>query len=197
MSVSETNPMPKSSNNGRFDRAAWLRAALNVLASDGQARLNVEKLAGKLGVTKGSFYYHFRNRQDFIEKLLAFWEEEFTQQQLRALAASKAPAHERLFRLAVRVEREQLNKFDTAFRCWAAQDTLVAKVVRRVDAARFTAIKAIFAEIGFTGVDLIERTRIFVLFHSSLSIVQVPDESPVTDDLIRERVRFFTQSRGD
>jgi len=189
--------LKRSRNDGRFDRDAWLRAALNVLAVEGQARLNVEKLAGKLGVTKGSFYYHFRDRQDFVEKLLAFWEEEFTQGQLRALAASKAPAYERLLQLAVRVEREQLNKFDTAFRCWAAQDTSVAKVVRRVDAARYTAIKAIFAEIGFAGVDLIERTRIFVLFHSSLGIVQVPDEMPVTDELIQERVRFFTQSRGD
>ena len=57
MLTPDTTPMPKSSDGGRFDRAAWLWAALNVLARDGQARLNVEKLAGKLGVTKGSFYY--------------------------------------------------------------------------------------------------------------------------------------------
>ena len=188
--------MPRSRSDGRFDRSAWLRAALNVLALEGQARLNVDKLAGKLGVTKGSFYYHFSNRQDFIQKLLAFWEEEFTQKQLRALAANKAPAHERLFQIAIRIEHDQLNKFDTAFRSWGAQDTSVAKVVRRVDAARFEALKAIFAEIGFVGVDLIERTRIFFLFHSSLGVVHVPDESPITDDLIRERVRLFTQSRG-
>lgn len=43
----------------RFHREAWLAAALDVLAEEGQAKLRIDKLAGDLGVTKGSFYHHF------------------------------------------------------------------------------------------------------------------------------------------
>lgn len=184
--------MPRSRNDGRFDRASWLRAALNVLARDGQARLNVEKLAGELGVTKGSFYYHFRNREDFVAKLLAFWEAEYTTRQQDALAESSAPAEERLFQIMKTIEKDSLTQFDIAFRSWAAQDSSVAEVVRRVDAARFSAIKSLFAELGFTGADLIERTRIWLLFYSSIGNVFVPDETPATEEMIRNRLHFFT-----
>jgi len=52
----------------------WLEAALQVLASDGASAVSVEPLAKKLGVTKGSFYWHFKNRKVLIQNLLEYWE---------------------------------------------------------------------------------------------------------------------------
>jgi AcrR family transcriptional regulator len=68
-------PKPRQAPAPRFDREAWLEAALEVLARQGQAKLRVETLARQLGVTKGSFYHHFKNREAFLKALLAYWAE--------------------------------------------------------------------------------------------------------------------------
>jgi hypothetical protein len=62
----------------RFHREAWLAAALNVLAEEGQAKLRIDKLAADLGVTKGSFYQDFTSRDDFVQQLLDFWSRTYT-----------------------------------------------------------------------------------------------------------------------
>lgn len=187
--------MAAPARDGRFDRVTWLKAALEVLARNGQAKLNVEKLAAELGVTKGSFYHHFQDKKDFLKLLIEYWEEEFTYRQRAALEASKAPPCDRLFQIMHAIQREQLTRYDIAFRSWAAQDSAVADAVRRVDSTRFEAIKAIFADIGFEGEELHERTLVWLLFHSAIGSVQVPGDKTVADAGIRSRLHFFTDRR--
>lgn len=62
----------------RLDRDAWTRAALEVLGERGVAGLAIEPLARSLGTTKGSFYWHFRDREDLIRAALERWEGEET-----------------------------------------------------------------------------------------------------------------------
>ena len=52
---------------------------MEVLAKEGQAKLRVDALASQLGVTKGSFYWHFKNRDDLFAHLLDYWTHELTQ----------------------------------------------------------------------------------------------------------------------
>ena len=66
-------------NNKKLTANDWLEAALNVLASDGVSAVAVEPLAKKLGVTKGSFYWHFKNREDLITNVIVYWESIETQ----------------------------------------------------------------------------------------------------------------------
>ena len=54
-------------------KEAWARAAIEMLATEGVGGVNVEALARRLGITKGSFYWHFRDRQDLIESALELW----------------------------------------------------------------------------------------------------------------------------
>ena len=62
----------------RLDRDAWARAALDVMGERGVAGLAVEPLARSLGTTKGSFYWHFRDREDLIQAALERWENQET-----------------------------------------------------------------------------------------------------------------------
>jgi AcrR family transcriptional regulator len=62
----------------RLDRDVWTRAALEVLGKRGVAGLAIEPLAKSLGTTKGSFYWHFRDREDLIRAALERWENEET-----------------------------------------------------------------------------------------------------------------------
>src|ERR1041385_3058034 len=60
----------------RLDKNQWLRATRLALLTGGPDAVRVEPLARELGVTKGSFYWHFGDRADLLEALLVEWEEE-------------------------------------------------------------------------------------------------------------------------
>lgn len=66
--------MTKLTNN-KISADAWLDEALQALAGQGWQAVAVEPLAKKLGVTKGSFYWHFKNRGELVTQLLSFWEQ--------------------------------------------------------------------------------------------------------------------------
>src|SRR5262245_30715593 len=59
-----------------LDRGDWVRAARLALLEGGPDAVKVERLARKLRVSKGSFYWHFKNRQELLEYLLREWEQE-------------------------------------------------------------------------------------------------------------------------
>ena len=70
--------MPETTLKGaRSDKEVWLRAALETVATEGGENLRIEPLARRLGLTKGSFYHHFRDRQDFIDQMVDYWVERF------------------------------------------------------------------------------------------------------------------------
>ena len=56
-----------------LDRHEWIEAAIELLAEQGVQGMRVELLAKNFGVTKGSFYWHFKDRQDLVDGVLATW----------------------------------------------------------------------------------------------------------------------------
>ncbi|MFN8076021.1 MAG: TetR/AcrR family transcriptional regulator [Kineosporiaceae bacterium] len=83
----------------RLDREAWVDAASAALREGGPARVGVERLAAELGVTKGSFYWHFSSRADLLGAALDRWEERATAEVIDANEAAGGSAQERLRRL--------------------------------------------------------------------------------------------------
>lgn len=69
------------------------------LAESGLGGVAVEPLAKRLGTTKGSFYWHFRSRDDLVVAALSLWEQEGTDSAISALEALPAgqPRLRRLF----------------------------------------------------------------------------------------------------
>lgn len=176
----------------RFDKEAWLRAAMDVLAGRGQAKLNVEGIAKKLGVTKGSFYHHFESRQDFVRSLLTYWAKAFTERVTEEIGSLQAPADERLLALMELVQSEGLDRYDTAFRSWAAQDPEVAAIVREVDEVRYRFIRSLFEEMGFAGQDLEDRVHIWLVYHSAQRSVHLPAGDGDLLKTVRRLHAFFT-----
>jgi AcrR family transcriptional regulator len=84
--------MPKKPDAPRqqLDREAWIKAALDILAEKGLDGIRVEVLAKRLRVTKGSFYWHFKDRRDLLDAVLETWKEgriKDIQKQTRAVPA--------------------------------------------------------------------------------------------------------------
>ena len=127
----------------------WCRAALLAFGEGGEKAMAVEPLARKLGVTKGSFYWHFSSREDLLRRALAMWEEEGTAAVIAALGDAGRPADRlhALFALALR-DPEEI-RAEAALQAAAARGhAVIAPVVARVNAARLAYLEAQYAELG-------------------------------------------------
>lgn len=175
----------------RFHREAWLAAALDVLAEQGQAKLRIDKLAADLGVTKGSFYHHFKSRDDFVEKLLDYWARRYTDRVIDEIGALQMPARERLLEMMRLIVRERLDRYDIAFRSWAAQEPSVAEMVREVDIKRHHYCRSLFAEMGFQGAELEFRTHAFLAYQVGKGVIFVPDVLRDPDERLQWAEGFF------
>lgn len=178
----------------RLSRNDWLARAMDVVTKKGHAKLNIDDLCRKLGVTKGSFYAHFEGRADFVQQFVAYWAAEFTQiavSTIDQLADQSAEA--RLLAIMRMIHKKRLARYDVAVRAWAAQDSTVAKGVEEVDRIRFGYIRAIFHDMGFRGTDLDLRTRLFVVYYSSFEAMRLPATKLDADEEIRLRHAFFTR----
>ena len=152
--------MKKSNKSGqRLSRVQWLENALEVLAQNGQAGLRIQGLADALGVSRGSFYWHFRDRDDFIRAILDYWHEVYTAPVPDLVEAQGGSAEERLLWIIRLVYEKDETRYDLPIRSWAIQDSMVAKMVRRTDRYRLTYIRRLFTEMGFSGLELEIRTR--------------------------------------
>jgi hypothetical protein len=94
------------------------------------------------------------------------------------------------------IERRGLDRYDIAFRSWAAQEPSVAKSVRKVDLARYRFIRSLFAQMGFEGDELEDRARIWLVFESAQHTIYLPKASGSVEDAINRRHAFFTQPRS-
>jgi len=133
-------------------REDWLRAARLALLHRGPHGVRVETLARVLGVTKGSFYWHFKDRRELMEALLREWEEEaelLTEALRRADPISALPEIvKELGRRNLASERGE-SASDAAIFSWAALDQHVAKRTERsvMRSSKFS-IKSALERIG-------------------------------------------------
>ncbi|GJF31087.1 TetR family transcriptional regulator [Kitasatospora sp. NE20-6] len=126
----------------------WAQAALTVFGEGGLAAVAVEPLAAKLGTTKGSFYWHFANRDAVVVAALSLWEQRFTEATIAALAAEPDPVA-RLRALFTRVSGFAEQNAVAVNVLASADHELVAPVVRRVVQRRIDYLVGLFEEIGF------------------------------------------------
>jgi AcrR family transcriptional regulator len=137
---------------------------MDLLAHNGGAKIRIDTLVSRLGVSKGSFYWHFQDRSDFIRCLVDYWDRHFTRTVAQVVGDSRAPASERLRLLMEAVSSKELYKYELPVRSWASHEPGVAKLVRKVDRFRLRFVRSLFAEMGFEGRELDIRARTLVTF---------------------------------
>lgn len=127
----------------------WLHSASLRLASDGVEFVRVELLARDLGVSKGSFYWHFRDREDLLAQLLGGWEKE-EKDWLEAPVAGIHSAASRWARFVNRCAAPDRLRLEAATRSWARKDARVAVRVKALEARRASYLAEILRETGFS-----------------------------------------------
>jgi AcrR family transcriptional regulator len=164
-------------------RSQWLSAGLEALRKGGVAAVRVERLAGEVGVTKGSFYHHFRDRGALLEALLEFWSREMTDAEFERIGALRGGLAARLVALAEDVLEKGMGRYDPAIRAWARNDRKVAAAVAQVDRRRVRALTDLFQEAGFGAAQARSRARLFYTFLLGEPQVRAPAREP--DELER------------
>jgi AcrR family transcriptional regulator len=144
-----------------LNRESWIRAALFAIADGGTAAVAVEPLAERLGATKGSFYWHFRNRDELIEEALRLWEREGTDAFIERLAPVADPV-ERLRRLLAEAMDDEAQGSGPADATLLASgaDPLVAPVIDRVQRKRLAFLEGCFRELGLPPAAARDRARL-------------------------------------
>ena len=145
-------------------RAQWLNAGLQALRKGGVAAVRVERLAADVGVTKGSFYHHFRDRGALLEEVLEYWSREMTDAEFARIQTLRGGLAPRLVALAEDVLEKGMGRYDPAVRAWAREDRKVAAAVAQVDRRRVKALAGFFEEGGFSPAEARTRARTFYAF---------------------------------
>lgn len=144
----------------------WIDAATEVLVDQGIDHVRVDVLAQQLGVTRGSFYWHFRDREDLLRKVLEAWHQRSTENLTKRLQTAREDPVDQLRdiislpfrgRAAVRGARIEL-----AIRAWARRDEATRRAVDESDANRLAYIAQVFSSLGFAPAEA--RARAFLLY---------------------------------
>ena len=134
----------------RLDQDVWVRAALEAIAEGGLTAVAVVPLAERLGVTKGSFYWHFPNREALIEAALADWEQSHTAAVITEIEAASSDPLEQLRLLFKRVsELAARDRIELALLATADHQT-VQPVLARVTRRRLEFTTRLFERLGFS-----------------------------------------------
>jgi AcrR family transcriptional regulator len=147
-----------------LNRDHWIQAGRKALEDGGVEAVRVEVLAKELGVSKGSFYWHFKNRQDLLEALLERWES-VTDWLIEMSHAEKTPRVRlrKLFTLIQDLWSQGEGSPDPAIFAWSQQDKHVAQSVARVEAKRLAFLKKIFLDAGFKPPEAVRRAEVSYL----------------------------------
>ena len=174
----------------RLGREDWLAAALEVLKSEGVGKVNVVRIARDLGVTSGSFYWHFKDRNDLLRSLLDFWVRSQTEAILEKV--DQGTPSERLLKLMEILTLGEQARYEVAVRAWAGFDNMAAEVVRGTDKRRIEWLRSIFLELGFSGIEAEMRARLFVYYQLAEPIVLWREPKSKRREIIRLRHRLLT-----
>ena len=175
----------------RLDAAAWIAAALDVMADGGIDAVRVEPLAKTLGVTKGSFYWHFADRRALLDAMLHGWMEGRVVSIRRQAAERDAPAVvlRELADLFTRRANIRGLTIELAIRSYARTDERAAKAVHTVDRERLQRATQLFVGLGWPRAKAQERGILFYsyLFGQSLldpQVVPPADREKAIDALL-------------
>lgn len=150
--------------NKQLNRESWVLSAFDTLYEFGIDAVRIEPLAKKMKVTKGSFYWHFKNRSELHDALLNYWEKEMTQSVLNAANEFHGSPRQRLINTLREIVGKERTKYDPAVRTWARNDAKVRKVVEYIDKIRLSFLHGLFVDIGFDQQEAEIRSRLMYYY---------------------------------
>lgn len=157
--VAEKGITPTEST--RLQRFDWLLAALDVFVKEGIDAVRITRLADELGVTRGSYYWHFENRADLINSLISYWRDKNTSVIVDAVqnVTSLSEGIFGLFDTCVDPDRFD-PRLDLAVREWARRSDTIRMELDQADEIRLQAITELFKRFDYPMPQALIRARV-------------------------------------
>lgn len=171
----------------RLTPADWAQAALDAIGRGGVDAVAVEAVAADLGATKGSFYWHFTNRDALIEAALELWEQRRTEAVIQLLEREPDPARRLRIVMEGGIELGRTERAEVALLSNPGHPA-VLRAVRRVARRRISYMSDQLEALGWTPDDA--RARAVLLYYVYVGHMQMAHVAPrlVTADVRRKQV---------
>lgn len=152
----------------RHDRGPnkWLDTAITTLIEEGVDAVRVERLATRMGLSRGSFYHHYKDRDDLLRAVLEHYIQINHQNLVAMLPALKGTSKDKLWTLWTATASQEFRDYDWAIRMWGMHDEQVAKVLKEIDVKRMDVMIGLFMEMGFNEDE--SWIRAALAYHGSL-----------------------------
>ncbi|MDX2277340.1 MAG: TetR/AcrR family transcriptional regulator [Hyphomonadaceae bacterium] len=178
----------------KLSRNDWIREAGREIAYGGIGAVNVNTIARNLGVTKGSFYWHFETRDDLLQAFLAEWREQETLSVIDNIEKEGGTHRRRLERLAALAVRDiepmlLAGRQELFVREWAIQDELAQKAVESVDRLRTHYLVQLFVGMGLARMRAVLHANL--LYTCLLGQMLIPEGSKDRALVIRQMVKHL------
>jgi AcrR family transcriptional regulator len=170
----------------QLDRSDWIEAAIDVLADQGTDGLRVEVLAKNFGVTKGSFYWHFKDRNDLLMAVLNTWKEGRIKDIIKQTTALPGKEQAQIFHV-IQVYTLARNRkgipIELAVRDWARRDAQAAAIVEEVDTWRLECTRKLFVACGLSEKEAKSRSLLLYAYVFGQSLMSYQHFDPDLDAL--------------
>ena len=178
-------------------RQVWLDTARQALIEEGTAGIEVNKLAKRLGSSRGGFYWFFKSRAQLLDELLEYWVQTSTMQfdRLPNGGGTGIDQYLALTKLWI-MEDEYDPAWDSAVRDWARTSEPVRKVVEEVDQKRIAVIEKIFQHMGYEGLHAHMRARVTYYHQVGYQAMGVRESRKRRLDLIPYYKEILTGKKG-
>jgi AcrR family transcriptional regulator len=158
------------SEGRRLSREDWVAGAITFLSRHSVGSLRLDLLVKQMGVTKGSFYWHFGSREELLNAVLDSWQRRMTRDieaWLNNAVGTPADLLRRLLHIGISSRPDVPGgPLELSLRDWARRDPRVDKIVMRVDAERLRILKNLYLEVGLTE----ENADAHALLHMSFVV---------------------------
>ncbi|MCF8610099.1 TetR/AcrR family transcriptional regulator [Gordonia sp. HY285] len=142
--------MRKSRRSPRLTATDWVDAALALITSEGVRGVKISQLCEELGVTKGSFYWHFKDLDALWEAMAVRWQEINRLRIAELHELTEMPADARLIALSTMLISDSHLTVETAIRDWARSNDKVAETVRSIDGEVFDVVDRTLRELAMS-----------------------------------------------
>jgi AcrR family transcriptional regulator len=170
----------------------WLDQGLKTLAASGFTALKAEPLAKAMGVSRGSFYWHFADIGAFHAAILNYWRQVAAEEiiaDLEAIAGDESP-------LPVLLRRAFSGKLalERAIRSWATVDSTARNAVQAIDRRRLDYVESLLRDAGFSREAAQARARILYWTFIGFALSDKPLAKPQQEALLNELTRLASPS---
>ena len=153
----------------------WAEAALQLIAEKGLGALTVSSLASRLGVTKGSFYWHFAGRSELLAAALDRWEQRTTSETMRALDAITDHRRRLEVILTAAAQPPRARSLYAAL-AEASEDPVVRAVLNRVASMRISYLELCYRHLGLPAAEA--QSQAVFAYASYRGLLQLAHEAP-------------------